>query len=738
MDHSETSPKLTRLMSLYYESETAERDFKPEFSPIYSELEPTTTHFQTDVLLARGGMKSIFRVFNPKTARYVAMARLNPGSPEELYEPFLREARLTAQLDHPNIIKVYDIGLNADSTPYFIMELKTGESLDVIINRNHSSPNKHLSKDVLASLLNIFLKICDAIDYAHSQNVLHLDLKPQNIQVGAHGEVVVCDWGLGKLIGNQDYDGGDFDRLLLNPDLLNNMTLSGRIKGTPGFMAPEQAEGKEDKSFQTDIYSLGAILYSMLTNALPVTGETPEKVLEQTCQGLIIPPATRCPDAQIPPALSAITLKALALNPKHRYASVSEMRQDLLNYQNGFSATAENAGFFREMRLFYLRQKKILNLSGIFILLLILAAGIAFALIHNSREEAIKALAELQIEKEERQRLGRDAAPQYHERALNALSRGNIEGAFNHIKTAAVLDSTNVEYHNLLAALYFMKGQYRKADQTFWEYPQSLYRMIRDVNQAFMKNNLTREEEYIQVEKMLKNCSQIKSTPLTMALFMHWALDEREDFRKLAQTYIPFKKELCAEILAYLEQQNNSGAASELLLRVLQTLQASPDWIGRRIPAARGAKLSENKEMKKQFEELIPDNLVLGQPLTSMGGVRSNPEFAVDGIITESNYWSAAPLPAQIDIDLGDIHTISKIKVFTNDFAKEARTFRYDILLSTQQGSYTGVASRTHRDDLASTVHEYEIEPFSARFIRLKINYHSGPIPLHIHEFEVY
>ena len=230
--------------------------------PIYSSLSQETWRYQGESLIARGGMKSIYKAYDPKTSRYIAIAKLHEASPEELFEPFLREARLTSFLEHPNIISIYDIGLDEESLPFFTMELKTGEGFDKIIKKEHLKSEDALSADSLRSLLNIFLKICEAMAYAHSKNVLHLDLKPENIQVGHYGEVLLCDWGLGKIFGSEDK--ADFDQLLLNPDLINNMTLNGELKGTPGYMAPEQIKGQSElKTKQADIYALGSILYTL-------------------------------------------------------------------------------------------------------------------------------------------------------------------------------------------------------------------------------------------------------------------------------------------------------------------------------------------------------------------------------------------------------------------------------------------------------------------------------------------
>ena len=237
---------MDEFISLYEQAE--DYDSTENLHSLLCDQLPRSTEFYSDAqLIAKGGMKSISRVFCNSTHRYIARATLNEPEKIELRDAFIREARLTALLDHPNIIKIYQIALSNKDEPFFTMELKTGANLGKFIQESHQK----------SDLLNIFIKICDAISYAHSRKVLHLDLKPDNIQVGSYGEVIVCDWGLGKILTNQD----DITHFQVDADMLNHCTLYGEAKGTPAYMAPEQLEAKE-KSDASDIYALGALLFT--------------------------------------------------------------------------------------------------------------------------------------------------------------------------------------------------------------------------------------------------------------------------------------------------------------------------------------------------------------------------------------------------------------------------------------------------------------------------------------------
>lgn len=351
MESVENIEKFESNLESLFDMVEETREFSLDDSPLIYELKKDEPRYISSEVIAFGGMKTISRVFDRKTGRYVAMAKLHKNTPPELFEPFLREARLTALLDHPNIISIYDIGLDSESAPYFTMELKSGQGLDELIKKRRDG------EDVLNELLDIFLKVCDGVSYAHSQKVLHLDLKPENIQVGIYGEVIICDWGLGKLIGSPDYDSWEFDRMLLNPDLLNNMTRADEVRGTPGFMSPEQVKKKRVYK-QSDIYALGAILYSILTGYPPIEGDV-DDVLNRTRMGEIEPPKKRNKKCSVHPSLSAVTMKALAVNPRERYSSVAALRRDVHKFMTGYSTIAEKAGFVREFRLFYKRNSNI-------------------------------------------------------------------------------------------------------------------------------------------------------------------------------------------------------------------------------------------------------------------------------------------------------------------------------------------------------------------------------------------
>ena len=362
-------------------------------SPLYGELCSLEERYGQAELIAVGGMKRIFKVLDRHGNRHVAMARLHEDASELLFDPFIREARLTALLEHPNIISVHDVGVDKEGQPYFTMDLKVGDGLDVVLRKALADGGCPLS-----DRLDVFLKVCDAITYAHSRDVIHLDLKPANIQVGHYGEVLVCDWGLGKLIGGTDEID---DEMLLNPDLLNGMTLYGQVKGTPGYMAPEQIRG-DARDKRTDIYALGALLYAVLTCRPPLAGDT-DTMLQAAVSGDVVPPTKR--GSGIPEALSAVVMKAMALKPVDRYASVSDLITDVRAFLDGFSPVAHESGLSTELLLFYRRNRVSCNLVAAFGAIVVVVTSLFVDRLSAKREQAEALAARLRVEKQETETL---------------------------------------------------------------------------------------------------------------------------------------------------------------------------------------------------------------------------------------------------------------------------------------------------------------------------------------------
>jgi WD40 repeat protein/serine/threonine protein kinase len=298
---------------------------------------PTSSGLRFRILRphARGGLGIVYLAQDEELHREVALKEIRDeyADAPESRARFLGEAEITGGLEHPGIVPVYGLGAYADGRPFYAMRFVRGDSLKDAIERFHRAdrpdrdPAEHALQ--LRQLLGRFLDVCNAIAYAHSRGMLHRDIKPGNILLGPYGETLVVDWGLAKPLEQSDA-ASTRPHNLLRPtspqDLLP--TQAGQVLGTPAFMSPEQAAGHHDQlGPATDVYSLGATLYCLLTGRPPIGGTSPGEILRQVQQGAIPPVRHVKPD--VPAVLDAICRKALALRPEDRYPTPTALVRDL-------------------------------------------------------------------------------------------------------------------------------------------------------------------------------------------------------------------------------------------------------------------------------------------------------------------------------------------------------------------------------------------------------------------------
>lgn len=332
----------------------------------------------------QGGMKKIYRVLDKLTDRHVAMAELVHENDPREQECFLREARLTAALEHPNIMPIYDLGSNQNNLPFFTMKYTGDRNLYRLLKDPKSTS---FTEGSLFERLNIFIGICEGMAYAHSRHILHLDLKPRNILVGEFGEVLISDWGLGKVMFEPESEQEECTQHI-DPVFFHEVSHRGAIKGTPGYMAPEQIDKSiAPRDQRTDIFSMGGILFSLLCGTAPFEGRTPSEIFEQTLSGSAN--WNQLKRNKAPKALQAVIHKALAPSPENRYPTVNALKQEIVSFMGGYATAAENAGFIRNMILLTKRYKPASILSGA-LLMLVMAFT---AHLYRSEQEARRLLS---------------------------------------------------------------------------------------------------------------------------------------------------------------------------------------------------------------------------------------------------------------------------------------------------------------------------------------------------------
>jgi serine/threonine protein kinase len=306
---------------------------------------------------ASGGMKKITLHNDEMILRKIVMA--TPLKNQQDYESvwdFIREARITAKVSHPNIVPIYEIGVNDQDLPYYTMKFIEGENLGAILSQLQKKDPGTTKSFPLKKLLSIYIKICEAMAFAHSKGVVHLDLKADNILVSDFGQVQVCDWGLAH----------ELEHI--------KETLEPKLTGTPGYLSPEQICGNEI-STASDIYSLGAVLYHSLTCSRPFENLSIDEILRATVKGES--PFTYAKDIpnKIPLPLISIVNKAMKLNPTERYDSVDALLNDIESFLNDRPTLAASPGLARRFILMVKRHRTsaLLFLTASFIITVVVA-----------------------------------------------------------------------------------------------------------------------------------------------------------------------------------------------------------------------------------------------------------------------------------------------------------------------------------------------------------------------------
>ena len=255
--------------------------------------EPSTERYLLVRELGRGGMGRVDEVFDARLGRAVARKASLTVAPDVRATMLVAEAQTCAQLEHPSIVPVYDVGSDDFGQPYYTMRNVRGRTLGHVIDDNSDPEKEHKT---LAQMLTILRQVCLAVDYAHSRGVVHRDLKPDNVIVGEFGEVYVLDWGIAHVMGGSD---------------VRRTTMEEFVAGSPGYMAPEQALGK-DVDGRADVFALGAILYEILTGKVPFEDSDFRSIQLRAHSRLEVPPSRRNPVV----ATSFDTLVAACLEPE--------------------------------------------------------------------------------------------------------------------------------------------------------------------------------------------------------------------------------------------------------------------------------------------------------------------------------------------------------------------------------------------------------------------------------------
>ncbi len=343
--------------------------------------EVPTRHYATGKEIARGGMGKIVAAEDLRLGRRVALKQLLEPSPEQITR-FQREALITARLQHPGIVPVYEAGRWPGGEPFFAMKLVQGKPLDKVIAEATQLEDRLAIIPRLAAA-------CDAMAYAHAQRIIHRDLKPGNVLLGDYGETVVIDWGLAKdLDADESFESAQRKPRKSKPISdtgSSTLTVAGSVMGTPAYMAPEQARG-EPLDQRADVFALGAMLYHTLAGVPPYNARTATDVIAAAALGKVVPLRER--ERRAPADLVAIVERAMAQEPTERYPDAGELAHELRRFLTGQLVDAHRYTALQRTIRFVKRHQAAVTISALALVGFGVGGTIAVGRVVDARDAA--------------------------------------------------------------------------------------------------------------------------------------------------------------------------------------------------------------------------------------------------------------------------------------------------------------------------------------------------------------
>jgi len=449
---------------------------------------------------ARGGLGEVFVALDEQLKREVALKQILPKQAENASSRarFLLEAEITGNLEHPGIVPVYALGTGTDGAPYYAMRFIRGASLEDAIARFHESPE--FANDAgkraieLRNLLSRFTAVCNTIEYSHSRGIIHRDIKPENIMLGPYGETLVVDWGLARSFRDLSddretvADDGEAEKMPQVSQSVERPTQMGAVVGTPQFMSPEQASGRLDlMGPASDVYSLGATLYCLLTNQPAFTASDVRQLLKDVREGFFDPPRTV--NSDVPRGLDAVCRKAMALEPKNRYASARALGEDIERWLADEAVSALPEAPIDAALRWLRRHRTLARAGGATLAIVACVAGVAYM-----REAALRSDLQLALANEETARAEADVQRKAavvaaeHARSQNQLALSTLKNALYEIQTSLKnIPAAQTARINMLTKAVAGLSEVAKGLKSSDEADQSLVRAHIDLGDIFVE-----------------------------------------------------------------------------------------------------------------------------------------------------------------------------------------------------------------------------------------------------------
>lgn len=387
---SDSDPEATRLVN---QSSNKLRKTKTDY---LGKKEETVHRFSLSEVIGEGAMGEIVNAKDQDLLRKVAFKKILPDIAKnpKILRSFLTEAQITAQLEHPSIIPIYGLEINNDGEIAYSMKMIKGRTLANLIDEAKEQYEKYGRVDEdhsLTSLLEHFLKVCDAVHYAHMKGIIHRDLKPDNLMIGSYNEVYVMDWGVSRLAGGatESNTSEELIELLVTKEEIS-LAEKGRIIGTPRYMSPQQAAGKNDTlDGQSDQFSLGLILFELVTLKKAFNSTKAMELLKKVLKAELEAMVHYHPKGRVPKELKAIINKATARKTDGRYESVEAFSDDIRRFLRGEAVIAQPDTLVQSIFRWMIGHKELTAISVLSLLLI--SAGISVYNIYQHEQALIRA-----------------------------------------------------------------------------------------------------------------------------------------------------------------------------------------------------------------------------------------------------------------------------------------------------------------------------------------------------------
>lgn len=584
---------------------------------------------------AHGGLGNIWRARDQRIQRDVAYKELLPAAlkNKNFLERFLEEAQITGQLEHPGIVPIYDLGWQDNGTPFYSMKLVRGVTYKKAIEEFHKLPRNSSERHLaFVKRLRNFIDMCNAVAFAHDRGVVHRDLKPQNVMLGDFGETLVLDWGLAKIIGTPersqeaDGDGAHEQATNENPSLSGtasgsvlsgsvlgsssrqsitsnvrsegSQTVMGSVMGTPAYMPPEQAKGElQSIEPRSDVYSLGAILYELLTGIQPIAkGKLPE-MLQRVVKGDVKPP--RSIDPTIPRPLEAVCLKAMSLDRADRYAGALLLARDVERFLADEPIDVYREPWPLRLKRWVKRHRTLVTSTALTVVVLSVACG-AWMLTERLRVARIRTRVHAAIEDSRKSNEANDFAQSKLSlnealgivRAEPALAESEIDirERLDQLEGLLTLrERERVEKVRSQAAERIREAQAARDSRQVENAAQLLTAVVTTLKGESKLQDLRKnaEQELAGVQKAIADQNAVKA-----------AQDQFQDFQKNVARARFFASQFTGDRV-----QNNSQQAQKAALNALNVYGL--DRTGKTLPHSAHLSEAQNQEIRADAFELM-------------------------------------------------------------------------------------------------------------------------------------